>query len=176
MDAVKASQQVNHEQSAVYDEQLQIDHGAGDVVLANTVVHMDGVLTPDLIDRTDLSHVPQEQVEQLKEEVEGGLLTAENLPFLDEEELKQLQRASPYHSLTEEQMKALLYVNSRIRQAQEDAEGSLVDAADDDYPGPAACTVAAACIAVVAVAVYNTAGAVHTAAAAVAVETYVGVT
>ncbi|UPM44759.1 hypothetical protein [Halocatena salina] len=176
MNAVKAAQQIDHSASAAYDSKLSVDHSPEDVMLANTAVHMDGVLTPKLIDEMDLDHVDDSDIQVLKEEVRHGLLTKENLPYLDEDQLAKLQEASQQHSLTENQMKTLLYVDSRIRQVQNETNTDLVDTINDDYPGPAACSVAAACVAVVAVAVYNTAGAAVNVVAAVAVETYVGVT
>lgn len=176
MDAVKAAQQIDHSTSAAHDSKLSIDHPPRDVILTNTAVHMDGVLTPELIDEANLDHVDDSDIQVLKEEVRNGLLTKENLPYLDESQLAELQETSRQHTLTEKQMKTLLYVDSRIRQVQNETNTDFGDAVNDDYPGPAACTVAAACVAVVAVAVYNTAGAAVNVVAAVAVETKVGVT
>lgn len=174
MDAVKAAAAIDHEDSVAHDTDFQVGLDPKEVLLTNMVVYMDGVFTPELVEELGQDIVSKSDLDGLKREVKDSLITEENLPFLGTRHRRALHNDSSEHTLTATQMETIIKVNSRVRQMEE--EDVMVQHVDTDYPGPAACTVAAACVAVVAVGVYNTVGAVHTAAAAVAVETYVGVT
>ncbi|MFC4247605.1 hypothetical protein ACFOZ7_11530 [Natribaculum luteum] len=174
MDAVEAAAAIDHENSVAHDTDFQIGLDPKEVLLTNMVTYMDGVFTPELVEELGRDVVSRSDLDELKREVKDSLITEENLPFLERHKRHALRNDSSEHTLTETQMETIIRVNSRVRKMEE--EDILAQHADVDYPGPAMCTVAAGCVAVVAAAVYNTVGAVHTAAAAVAVETYVGVT
>ncbi|WP_049971840.1 hypothetical protein [Haladaptatus cibarius] len=174
MDAVKASRQIDHTDSVSQRSEFDFGHGVDEVLQTNMLVHMDGVFTPELIEEVGSNHVEKSDLNDLQKEINPGLITPKNLPYLEEDQVADLQKRSTENSLTDEQMQSIIRVNARAREVEDSVE--INGTVGDNDVKPTACTVAAVCVAVVAVGVYNTVGAVHTAAAAVAVETYVGVT
>ena len=166
MDAVKAAHNIDHTESIAYDESMQAEFDLDVLGLSNAMIHLDGAVEPEMVDEYDLA--PPELEEELKEEFSDTLLTKEQFPFLSESELAELRELSADHTLTDEQVEAMLEIISELRTDEDYYAGGRQLA--DEMPH-VACTAVAACAAVVVVAV--AAGAV--AAAAVGAVTKVAV-
>lgn len=178
MDAVQASQEFDYSQSVAYDrETYEVEEHPDEITMANAMVYMDGALSQEVVEQMDFLDLPEDELERFKRDVQEGFVNAENLEFLSDDRLAELQERADEFTLDEEAVEAMVEVNTKARSLT----GSVDYYDTNDVPvsyefsALTPCSVAAACVAVVAVAVYNTAAAVHTVAAAVAAVAAVGV-
>ncbi|WP_135829664.1 hypothetical protein [Halorussus halobius] len=165
MDAVKAAAEIDHSKSVAYDESLQADFDPGLIDVANTMLYMDGVVSPEMVDEYDL--VPEDERDEVMGDLQGSLLTQEHLPFLSESELETLREQSDEYTLSEEQAETMFEIVSWYQ--NEEMQYNAGREMADEMPH-VACTAVAVCAAAAAVGVAVVAGAAVAAVTKVSVE------